>query len=244
MAREVVIETREELDRFVARLENETRVPLDIMGGRLATSSQKAFTDQQFGDFSWPARYFGKGDPFVNVAGAIEDLTTGARIKSRRFETRPALTDTGTLFKSITHEVKSGTEVQVGSPLEYAADHQHGKSRSMPVTQTVKDNLAKWLKKGDRVVGKSVTGKTTQFDPESAFGKITGVKGDRDRSIGFATSAIFGGGNPFRSRLGFLFNLDTYDFEIIRRPFIGVTDEAEKDVVAELEAWAAGDFDG
>lgn len=196
MAKTLTIRAPADLDAFIRRLDD-PRDPLETIGVILTRGSQQAFDRQAFGSKPWPARYFGRGTPFVNVAGLLQDLGEAPRVKSRRFEKRPALSDTGQLRNTITWNV-NGDEVEYGSPRDYAKTHQQGGESSVPITPTTIKNLAKWLR-------------TSQ-------------------------------GVPFQKRLGYLFQAgDSYDFKVIRRPFLGITDEGERDIRDEVEAWAAGE---
>jgi phage gpG-like protein len=83
-----------------------------------------------------------------NRFGAISDLNKGPRIKSRRFEGRPALRDTGKLAQSITYVV-TGHAVFVGSNLSYAKTQQEGGPISATLTGRGQENLRKWLGSSD-----------------------------------------------------------------------------------------------
>lgn len=168
---------------------------LDELGATLTHHSQDAFQRQAFGEYQWPARYWGRGAPFVNVAGALADLASGPNVAGNRFDKRPALQDRGSLQSTITWNVLGRNEVQYGSPRDYAPDHQKGATRSIPIGAGIRYNLQRWLKRGDNA--------------------------------------------KYRSRLGFAFVQDDYTFQLIKRPFIGVTDEGQRDLLAATESYIA-----
>lgn len=196
MARTLVIRAPQDLDSFVRRLDD-PREPLETIGVTLVRQSQNAFDKQALGTHKWPARYRGRGTPFINVAGALTDLQSAPRVKSRRFDKRPALQNSGQLRNSLTWNV-NGDEVVYGSPRDYAKTHQEGGQSSIAITPRAIKNLAKWLK-------------TAQ-------------------------------GKTYRSRMGFLFQAgDSYDFTVNKRPFLGITEQSDRDISEQVETWAVGE---
>ncbi len=130
-------------------LDNPAKV-LKQIGAILVSRSQRTFRDQRLGTFRWPERYPGQKGARINVAGAARDLSKGGQIKKRRFQPRPALTDTGALKRSVNSQavlLEGKFTVSLGSALSYAAKHQFGGTSKLPVTETTKKNLAKFLKK-------------------------------------------------------------------------------------------------
>ena len=116
------------------------------VGALLVAESQQAFVDQKFGGKRWPAR------APVNVYGILADLDGGrTSIPKRRFQTRPALKDTGRLAASISFAITRRDTVTVGSNLPYAGVHQKGGPvESVKITGTIRRRLAEWLKKNPR----------------------------------------------------------------------------------------------
>jgi len=103
--------------------------------------AQERFKSQSSGTRRW----FPRRVP--NKAGVVKDLASGSSVKARRFEPSPALVDTGQLRASITF-VKGSKYVDIGTALKYASVHNRGgKTEPIPVSDTVKKNLAKWLSK-------------------------------------------------------------------------------------------------
>jgi phage gpG-like protein len=115
---------------------------LKQVGVIMVAESQRAFKDQEHGDNKWEPR------APVNVFGIIADFHVGKKTPpKRRFQSTPALIDTGDLRRKIGAEVK-GDVVEVGTVLPYAAVHQTGgKVESKPLTSKVRRPLWLWLKK-------------------------------------------------------------------------------------------------
>jgi phage gpG-like protein len=187
--------------RILARLGRTLDNPRQILVAIrqvLKAQSQRAFAEQKFGDIAWPARYPHQKSPKLNIAGAVQDLATGARIKARRFEDRPALLDTGILRRSIAAELKPNNEVEVGTKVPYALLHQAGGISRQPITPTIKANLETLLKYG--ASAKTKTGRAKKID---------------EKTMGL------------RRRLGFLFGVSELATKINKRPFLGLTDQTK-----------------
>lgn len=120
-------------------------VALKQIGVMMVAESQAAFKAQSFGNRKWRER--GK----VNVFGIISDFAQGRRKPpARRFETRPALRDTGRLANSIAFAVK-GRTVEVGTTVPYASLHNFGGvSKSEKITPQIQQGIWSWLKKQNR----------------------------------------------------------------------------------------------
>lgn len=128
----------------IERWEEHLRSPTDALkqiGTIMVAESQEAFRDQKLGDKPWDAR------APVNVFGIIADFHAGKKPPARRFESRPALKDTGRLAASIAHKLVGTDVVEVGSNLPYAAvQHHGGEVESLPINEQVRTALAAWLK--------------------------------------------------------------------------------------------------
>ena len=140
MAR-VTYEPGAKVKRLQANLADPSKA-LKQIGVMMVAESQAAFKAQRFGSTQWRQR----NNP--NVFGIISDFTQGRRKPpARRFESRPALSDTGRLAKSIAFQVK-GKIVEVGTNVEYASLHNFGGvSKSEKITLTVQQRIGKWLAK-------------------------------------------------------------------------------------------------
>ena len=131
------------VERIEKHLDNPAAA-LEVIGVLMVAESQKAFKAQSFGGKPWAPR------APINVFGLINDFHLGrAKPAARRFQTRPALQDTGWLAGSITSKVK-GDSVEVGTNVEYAEVHlTGGTTESKPLTKAVRASIWKWLKKQD-----------------------------------------------------------------------------------------------
>lgn len=163
------------MDRWIKALENPHKA-LKQIGALMVAESQSAFRNQQFGRDKWLPR------SSVNVFGIISDFSKGSTPPQRRFESRPALRDTGRLSSSITFKV-SGSVVEVGTNLDYAKVHQHGgEVESKKISKAVQQSLWRWLKpkgKGLKqslgwLLNKKFTGETLKTQvPKRPFVGIT-----------------------------------------------------------------------
>lgn len=122
---------------------DDPRRALKQIGALIVSESQEAFKTQQLGKDKWDER----GVP--NVYGIIADFHMGkAAPPKRRFESTPALMDTGALKKSIAMRVVSRRVIAVGTKLPYAGVlHKGGPIKSLPITESVQELLQRWLEK-------------------------------------------------------------------------------------------------
>lgn len=143
MAR-VTFEQGAKLKRINGKLVDPSKA-LKQIGVMMVAESQASFKAQKFGNRKWRER--GK----INVFGIISDFAQGRRKPpARRFETRPALRDTGRLANSIAFAVK-GKVVEVGTVVPYASLHNFGGvSKSEKITPTIQQGIWSWLKKQNR----------------------------------------------------------------------------------------------
>lgn len=94
----------------------------------------------------------GRGKPWAprrvpNYPGALRDLEGGPNIKGRRFDERPALIDTGRLRDSIAWRFLGPARIEGGTTVPYASLQQLGGISTVRITETMRANLAKWLKR-------------------------------------------------------------------------------------------------
>lgn len=128
------------IERWERNLDN-PEAALKQIGALMVAESMAAFREQRFGKVAWKER----GTP--NVFGIIKDFHEGREPPQRRFESRPALMDTGRLARSIAFVVLSRDTVEVGSPLAYAVKHHRGgEVESEKITEKVQKALGEWLK--------------------------------------------------------------------------------------------------
>lgn len=166
---------------------------LDQIGALALARAQRAFREQRGPGGAWPPR----GVP--NIAGIVADLASGGSIKSRRFDARPALRDTGRLLGSLAFRRIASNAIEVGTTVPYASLHQRGGESSQRVPRSIIEPLARFLRR-TRKAGR----------------KAGASQASRDR-------------NDAAKRLGFLFHLARTGAPLITRVparrFIGVTDE-------------------
>jgi hypothetical protein len=87
-----------------------------------------------------------------NIAGLIEDVNNGGDPKSRRFEARPVLQDTGNLLGSIAFQIEGKDTVSAGTKLEYAQTQVSGFGIEKQLTETGRQRLAEFLDKNTEYV--------------------------------------------------------------------------------------------
>lgn len=129
------------LRRVAGGLQNPARA-LKVIGVLMVAESQSAFKQQEFGKKKWDER----SNP--NVYGIINDFASGGgNPPSRRFQSRPALRDTGRLASSISYRVMSPS-VQVGTTLDYSSVlHFGGTIKSKVITRPMQEAMARWLRR-------------------------------------------------------------------------------------------------
>lgn len=134
----------------VLRLIRDDRAVRSIVGLYTVAAAQRAFVDQRSPDGTpWPARYPNQAEDHLNVAGALEDLRTGADIKKRRYDQRPAGRDTGDLLGRLSFDV-SGDSLTIGSDVPYAKKFQVGGESTQTLDSQTIANLVKFLAKKRR----------------------------------------------------------------------------------------------
>jgi phage gpG-like protein len=141
MARRDEFEKGEKWERMEKLLADPTPL-LARVGALVVAESQFAFQAQEFDGEQWPER---GGDDGINLFGLLADMAADRTPPQRRFEPRPALSDTGRLAASINFRV-SGKGVDVGTPMLYAQVHQEGgDTESVPLSTAVQSRLRDWL---------------------------------------------------------------------------------------------------
>lgn len=211
MAKTVTIRSGDDWENLRARVKD-TATLGRIIGRILESQSQRAFLEQRLGDLQWPERYPSQDDPFVNVAALVNWTNSGGTVLPRFFDRRPALMGEGTLSKSIAART-SGKVVEVGSALSYAGLHQWGGSSSQPITQGAKKTIGAFIgeeEKGGVFKRKARLGSRQKANREKYFFKLY----------------------PLLSR-------DELTTEVNQRPFLGITEENERDMVEDIEEWVA-----
>lgn len=146
MAR-VAFQPGAKLERFGKKLEKPEGA-LKQIGQIMVAASQQAFRDQRFDEEPWDER------SDVNVFGIISDFAQGrTKPPKRRFQTRPALVDTGRLRSSIAFRLVGDASVEVGTVVDYAEVHQEGgEVQSETITDKVQKLLGEWLPSQDQEI--------------------------------------------------------------------------------------------
>jgi hypothetical protein len=93
--------------RGIAALLAKPETLLKQFGTLIALRAQRAFKDQRRGSFAWKER------ATPNVPGILSDIRRGATPPRRRFESRPAVVDTGHLAGSIAYRVTGAKTVEM-----------------------------------------------------------------------------------------------------------------------------------
>lgn len=188
------------------------------IGTVMLAGSQAAFANQRFGAVVWPERYPNQpAGEKLNLAGAVSDLATGPRIKSRRYDARPAGRDTGDLMGRLTAQVRGGL-LEVGSDLPYATRFHAGGESRITITPQIKRNLGILLKAKRREAGR-------EANRRARAGQLSG-RGPR-------------GGTPKtleERRLGFLFTVGELVTKSPARPFAGITREMVGDIESVIKS--------
>lgn len=200
------------------RLDRDLKDPHKLLlqlGLILQKQAVDAFRLQGLPGLPWKAR------SVPNVAGAVQDLSKGPKIKSRRWDARPAGIDTSSLLRSLSSRSEAIRpfglwEVHVGSRLPHAADMQYGGSSLVHIDQTIRDNLATVLrgqrKKRDRLA---------RFAGTPVERLTARLEDARLRLL--------------RKRMGWLFQYAVVTFRVPPRPFLDVTDDAMGKMMAAVQ---------
>lgn len=228
------------------------RNPLGILkaiGAVVVSYAKQCFERQAFGKDRWPERYPNQAEPFINVAGAVQDLAQGPSIKQRRFQRRPAGIDrgySGGLAGSITFRVVGEKILEVGSPMDHASTINRGGVSLMRISDVVRKNLAKLMKRARGVLRRGKMGRNLheRYAMARMFRRGMGAR------FALANKELQGSEKTVRKlventaimRLGFLFNrkkktssekakprrlLETH---VAQRRFLGLTPELTKEI--------------
>lgn len=185
-------------------------------------ASQKAFREQALGDIKWPARYPNQDEPKFNIAGALMDWKGGrANPKPNRFQDRPALIDEGVrggIQGSLTFAVSGPLSVSWGTGKSYAEKHQKGGQTTIPYDDATRKRISEWLYKTPPQKRKVTKGVLRQNKVNAGYGKNY-RRSDYARHI-----------TP-------LIHSNVWKQRIIARPFVGITDELERDITSAIKLY-------
>lgn len=194
----------EQLQKLKAAL-NQPGQLLAMIGALVVNDCRRAFHRQALGDIQWQERYPGMASPKINIAGALADFISGRPSpKPNRFQDRPALIGEGMrggLQASVTYRVAGKDTVMVGSNKPYASLQQEGGTSEQTYGEDVKKRIETWLFKQRRRPGP----RGGRFEPR------------RNRE-------------GYVKHLAPLLHKNVHRQRVIARPFIGVTDNAERQI--------------
>lgn len=209
------------------------------IGALGADTARRSFQDQALGDWSWPPRYPNQGEPFINIAGAVQDFTDGRNFpKPNRFQRRPANVDEGKrggLWGSISNNAPSVFIAQWGTNKDYSAILQGGGVSVQKITPTTRSNYAEAVKKArkkvksfkgrDVVVSERTTKKTkglTKTERTTFKSKFLQDAEDQKNAL---------------QKMAFIFHADELQTQVNQRPFLGVTDQFEADAIRTVQKY-------
>lgn len=192
---------------------NDPEKLLRRLGAMGVGASQQAFELQRLGSDPWPRLYPSQSEPFISIAGALEDFNSGRSApRANRFDSQPSM-GTGArkeIFDSLSWDVVSNKDVEIGSVHPFATSAQFGSQAGdefTPVTELAKQGIRKWLFKK---IG-------------STWGPLSGPEAVRQGREGYVP------------KLSFLLGIDQYTQSSLPRPFLGITDEFANDVHRAVE---------
>ena len=212
---------------------------LKLFGMAAASEAQRSFDRQglHFED-EWEPRYPSQQTVYVNIAGAIMDLTDGPTIKAHRFDNRPAVVDTGLLRRSLSPSgavsITGTFEVSVGTTVPYGGKHQFGGEEDIPITQAVKDNLRTWYKRQTRDIkkmGKEFINRSFKFTNEDEDSGDISYETIRRKEKNLRYDAVGAKEKSawLRAVMSILapiiFHKDSHHQLILQREFIGLNDD-------------------
>lgn len=162
---------------------------LAFAGALTVAQAHEAFRAQKLGDVKWPVRYPKQAGPFLNVAPVVWKAGRGKAPTADDFRQSPALEGTmGDLYKRTAWKVVGKDTVEVGHPEAWSGRFQWGGIGRIPITDTTRKTLAKWLatksgKPSNAVVTftKPGTGEKTSYARKSDYAKKLAFVFDENR---------------------------------------------------------------
>lgn len=226
---------------------------LESIGAVIAAQARKAFEDQRLGTVAWQERAPREPEPFLNVIPVLRKAAEGRTPTADDFQRRPALGGVnGQLAGSIAFAV-SRAAVEIGTTLENAGLMQFGGKSTIPITDTTRATIARWLGvDGTRAPREKLRIGTRREEYEQDV--VESVDADDDE-FGFGarmgkrkavrSSAVYAPGrtSQYARKLAFVLkpDRDSITRGAYARPFIGWTDETMTDVMGELAEWLGGE---
>lgn len=109
----------------------------------------QCFSKQAFGKEPWPAKYPFQRSPFLNIAGAVQDLSHSPWVSPDRFVNRPALVASGSLLSAVNSASISASpnraSINVNNPHAQLMN-DGGESPPIPISRETRRNAAAWLR--------------------------------------------------------------------------------------------------
>ena len=181
------------------------------IGSIVAKDCKEAFDRQRLGDLIWPRRYQGQQPPVINIAGALSDWIAGrSEPKANRFRDVPALVDTYGLRNSIRGIAADDITAKVFTDKPYASLHQEGGTSVQNYGFDTGDRIREWLL---TIAGRLRRWVVRHKGSSGVEHKQKTPRGVYDKHI-----------RPLLKRW-------EWRQTIAARPFIGVTDAAETQIV-------------
>lgn len=196
---------------------------LKQVGAIFVSDAQRAFERQRLGVIIWKPRYPNRPDPFISPAGVVSDLAQGDGIKARRYTRRPAGWDTGATHNKMAFKVIGNDTLEVGSPTPQATIVQRGGTTVQPITQKVRDGLAKAMRgarKGVKKMGRNLKERTSKI---KALQQVFKGSAKASKKLGKQAQQVA------LLQLGWLFSKKSLKTKVVPRPFLGPTRTALKD---------------
>lgn len=222
---EVRIGSPEDAARLRADLADLTPV-LAFAGAQTVAQAHEAFRSQKLGDVKWPVRYPKQSGPFLNIAPVVFKAGKGQAPTADDFRQSPALEGTaGDLYKRTAWRVVGKDTVEAGHPEAWSGRFQWGGIGRIPITDTTRKTLGKWLSTKSGKPSKSV---------------VTFTKPGTGEKTRYARKS------DYAAKLAFVF--DENRKELVQsaypRPWLGMTDqlydEIEEAVARHLHARVPG----
>lgn len=225
--------------RLIGRVSSAQKL-LKQVGALIASDAKRAFQDQSFAGIPWPHKYPNQSEPFISIAGIVQDFTEGRKAPMpETLQRTPALHRTGELSRSISFSVLGLDTVEIGSVVPYASLQQTGGLSTQPVSKDVKDKISGWLGKAK---------KHRIFAPDyieyNDFKKWVKAKGfhfkgnaSKKRSKSGYETVSTNPNDVYRSKLAFLLrpSMTQLETQVHARPYLGITEQrAER--IAEMLA--------
>lgn len=211
----------------------DTRPVLAKIGALTLAQAKGAFRAQRLGHVVWPERYPKQKGPFINIAPVVMYAGRGQTPVADDFRKRPALIGHAPydLMNKLSARIVSDDEVEVGHPDEWSGRFQHGGLGRIPITETTRQTIFKWLFGNRAGAGgsapsarKSKKAHATEGEFESPIDALERQTGKKAEKVERGTKA------DYARKLAFVFWRDELVQKTYPRPFLGMTDQLNADI--------------